>query len=386
MKMLTVHRFFAALLASALILVGMQSCDMQGKIISFATAAVDQGDYENALKSILTLEDEAISVSDTLSQLLSIAYYGISLPAVRKIAVDCYDMDFTPDGKTIIFTDFGDGSLKFFSYPEMKFRRSLNLNERAFNIDLGPDGTVFAAAMADRTIRLYNLESGELIREFHGHSGRVRDIAFVDSSNIISCSNDRSVAAWNTTTGQPLWKSPLHEKNIKSLQLSNDRTLLITSSNDGSATIVRTSGSDAGAEELRLIHGPDYVNDAAISPGNDFAVTVSGDGSVKVWDAHSGLLRFEKHLRDGLGAVDISPDGKHIIIGGLFAVYIIDSTEGSVITKIQAKGKSVWSVKFTDATHFAFADDTHFWHGEWLHGPGLLSAARSLASTLFVAH
>lgn len=381
--MLIFRKYIAAILATVAILVSLQGCDIHGKIVSFATTAIDKGDYNSALKSILTLEDKEILASDTLSQLLSTAYYGLSLSPIRKIATDCYDMDFTPDGKTVIFTDFDDGSLKFFSFPEMKFRHSISLNERAFNIDLSPNGMTFVAAMADKSLRLYDLQSGELLKEFRGHSGRVRDVVFVDSVNLISCSNDRSIAAWDAISGKPLWKSPLHEKNIKNLQLSKDHTLLITSSNDGSASIVKATGSDAGAEELRLVHGPDYVNDAAISPDNDYAATVSGDGYVKIWDARSGLLRVKKQLNDGLGAVDISPDGKHLLIGGLFAVYIISASDGTIITKIQATGIPVWSVKFLDSNHFAFADASHFWHGEWLHGSELLASARPLASKLF---
>lgn len=179
-------------------------------------------------------------------------------------------------------------------------------------------------------------------------------------------------------TGEPYWGKRQNTKNIKSLQLSKDKTKLITASNDGSACIVNATDNNIGAEELRVIHGENYVNDAAISPDNNYLVTVSGDGFVKVWDAENGCSIKYIFLNDPLGAVDISPDGMNILIGGKHNAYIISLNEGKVISKIHGANMPIWSVKFLNNTEFVFADNSRMWNGNILSSNELVKEARRI--------
>lgn len=355
------------------------SCNNE-KVITDATEYIANRDYRSAMTSILSLDDEDIIKSDTLSQLLSTTYYGLKLKPVREIALDCYDMDFVPDHNIVIFTDFHNGSLNFYEFPKMKFIRSILLPDKAYNIDISPDGSTIAAAMVDHTILLYDLASGRKLNTLEGHTNRVRDVVFRDNNLLFSCSNDQKIAAWDVATGEPYWGKRQNTKNIKSLQLSKDKTKLITASNDGSACIVNATDNNMGAEELRAIHGKNYVNDAAISPDNKCLVTVSGDGYVKIWDAENGCSIRSIFLNDPLGAVDISPDGRNILIGGKHNAYIISLNDGKVISKIHGANMPIWSVKFLNNTEFVFADNSRLWHGELLSTNELIKEARKLST------
>ena len=207
--------------------IGLSGCS-HDKLIENASTAINIEDYESALKLILSLDDNEIAESDSLSQLLSTAYYGMKLKHVRNIAVECYDMDFTPDGKTVVFTDFHNRALNFYDYPEMTFRRSILMPEKAYNIDISPDGSTIAAAMADKSILLYELQSGRKLKSLEGHTGRVRDVAFLDNNTLFSCSNDHRIAAWNVATGERYWTERLSNINIKNLHLSSDKTRSVT--------------------------------------------------------------------------------------------------------------------------------------------------------------
>lgn len=248
-------------------MVNLVSCN-KDKIITEATQYIANRDYKSAMSSILSVDDEDIVKSDTLSQLLATSYYGLKLKPVKNVALDCYDMDFAPENNMVIFTDFHNGSLNFYDFPMMKFIRSILLPDKAYNIDISPDGAIIAAAMADHTILLYDLASGRKVNTLEGHTNRVRDVKFRDNNLLFSCSNDQKIAAWDVSTGEPYWGKLQNTKNIKSLQLSKDKTKLITASNDGSACIVNAKDDNIGSEELRVIHGENYVNDAAISPDN----------------------------------------------------------------------------------------------------------------------
>mgnify|MGYP001034161946 CR=1 FL=1 len=366
------------LIMSSFILFSLQSCG-NDKIISKASEAISHRDYKTALNEILSLSDETILESDTLSQMLSTAYYGSTLKPTRDIAVDCYDLDLISKNKQVVFTDFHNGSLNFYSFPEMQFIRSILLPEKAYAIDFSPNEEIFATALVNNNILIYETSTGKKLKELEGHTNRVRDVVFRDNELLFSCGNDQKVAAWDVTSGEPYWGKHQHSKNIKSLQMSKDRSKMITASNDGSASLLKAAGDRIGAEELRFIHGDNYVNDAAISPNNKYAVTVSGDGYAKIWDAENGCSLHYIFLNDPLGAVDISDNSKLVLVGGQRNVFIIDADEGKVICKINVMNKPVWSVRFLDGKQIAFADNSHFWHTTLLIGKDLITEARKSA-------
>lgn len=278
----------AIVLVATTAMASLFSCSNQDKVITAASEAINRHDYSQALSAVLEIDDDDIMKSDTLMQLLSTAYYGKQLKPQHNVAIDCYDFDITPSSDAIIFTDFHNGSLNIYSFPELKLQHTILLPTKAYNIDISPNGLIFAAAMADNTVILYDLQSGQKLKVLEGHTNRVRDVKFRDESFLFSCSNDQKIAAWDVATGKPHWGKHQHSKNIKNLQLSKNGTKLITAFNDGTASILTAVGENVGAEELRVIHGDNYVNDAAITPDNKFLVTVSGDGYVKIWNAEDG--------------------------------------------------------------------------------------------------
>lgn len=371
----SVSTIIVGLTMMTFIMVSFQSCG-NDKIISKASEAISHRDYKEALYEILSLKDKAILESDTLLRMLSTAYYGFTLKPTRDIAVDCYDMDFISKNEQVVFTDFHNGSLIFYSFPEMRFVRSIFLPDKAYAIDFSPNEETFATAMVNNSVLIYETSTGEKLKELEGHTNRVRDVAFRDNELLFSCGNDQEVAAWDVVTGERYWRKHQHSKNIKNIQMSKDRSRMITASNDGSASLLRASGDRIGAEELLFIHGDNYVNDAAISPDNKYVVTVSGDGFAKIWDAANGSLLHYFFLNDPLGAVDISDNGKLVLVGGQRNVFVIDADEGKVVCTINAMNKPVWSVKFLDGKQIAFADNSHFWHTDLLTGENLIIEAR----------
>jgi len=368
-------------LVSAMAMALFHSCDFaRNKAIVKATDAISRRDYRSAMNFILKLDDDKIIESDTLMQMLSTSYYGLSLKPTREIASDCYDMDFTNDGDTVIFTDFHKGSLNFYSFPEMEYQRSISMPERAFSIDISPAGDTIAAAMANNMVMLYDLATGEILNVLEGHTNGVRDVVFATDTLLFSCSNDRRVVAWDVKSGTAYWSKRQHSKNVKSLQISKDGKYLTTASNDGSSSVIRANGKKAGSEILRVVHGENYVNDAAISPDNRFLVTVSGDGYAKFWNVTDGSPMFHIFLNDRLGAVDISDDGKYILVGGEHNAYLLDLATRKILSIINGSNMAIWSVKILNNDRFAFADNSRFWTGKILTGSELIKAAREIQS------
>ena len=68
-----------------------------------------------------------------------------------------------------------------------------------------PDGRRLATASNDRTVRVWDLESGERLAELRGHTERVWDVAWsADGQLLATASNDFTARLWNAESGAPL--------------------------------------------------------------------------------------------------------------------------------------------------------------------------------------
>lgn len=64
---------------------------------------------------------------------------------------------------------------------------------------ISSDGAYALSASWDKTLRLWELSTGETTRRFVGHGGDVLSVSFsADNRQIVSGSRDRSIKLWNT--------------------------------------------------------------------------------------------------------------------------------------------------------------------------------------------
>jgi WD40 repeat protein len=67
-----------------------------------------------------------------------------------------------------------------------------------------PDGLRMATSSDDKTIRLWNLKDGVVLKRMKGHGDRVRVAVSRDGQLIASGDNDRKLVVWNGDTGKYL--------------------------------------------------------------------------------------------------------------------------------------------------------------------------------------
>ena len=84
-------------------------------------------------------------------------------------------------------------------------RRWRGILRDVWSVSFSPDGTKVASGSDDKTVKLWDVTSGECLQTLEGHSSRVRSVSFSpDGTKVASGSDDKTVKLWDVTSGECL--------------------------------------------------------------------------------------------------------------------------------------------------------------------------------------
>ena len=184
------------------------------------------------------------------------------------------------------------------------------------SVAFSPDGTILVSGSSDKTIKVWDVATGQLSRTLTGHIGPVWSVAIsLDGKTLASGSYDGAIKLWDLTSGQLLNTLPEHYDSVWSVTFTPDSKTLISGAYDGT---IKTWDLATG-RLLRTLSGhKDAVRSIAVSPDGKTIVSGSWDKTIKVWNLESGeLVKTLSGHNDRVLAVAISPDGKTIASGSL---------------------------------------------------------------------
>ncbi len=219
---------------------------------------------------------------------------------------------FSPDGTKVV-TASDDKTAKIWDVATGELLHTLKGHTGyVWSAAFSPNGNYIVTASADGTVKIWDVANGTLIRTLEGHTDWVISAAFSpDSSKLVTASNDRTARIWDASTGQILH---ILKGLVLSAAFSPDGTKVVTTSLDGSTGVwdARVWDAQTGTSIFSLA-GASWANDAAFSPDGTKIVTAVGDNA-KIWEVETGaLIRTLVGHTQGVSFAAFSPDGRYVV-------------------------------------------------------------------------
>jgi WD40 repeat protein len=220
---------------------------------------------------------------------------------------------------SFVATPGGEGNSGTGPFNMGKYSPLFTLREHSGKISsvaISPDGQTLVSGCLDRTIKIWNVHTGELLRTLTGHSEDISSVAISPDGQFLASSSlhcpKSNVKVWNLKSGKLLHNRLGHKKSARFVAIDFQARILVSASNK-----IKIWNLHTGDRLCTLWHSC-AVNAAMISPDGHLLVSGSSDGKIKLWNPHTGdPLRTLTGHAGPVTSLVIEPDGQFLISGSV---------------------------------------------------------------------
>ncbi len=214
---------------------------------------------------------------------------------------------------TLLVSASYDNTIKLWDINTRQLLHSFTGHEHAIrSVAFNHSGTHIVSASHDNTIKLWDVNTRQLLHSFTAHKGAVTSVAFnYSGTHIVSASNDNTIKFWDINTRQLLYSFTGHERAIRSVAFNHSGTHIVSASHDNTIKLW-----DVNTKQL--LHSftghEDWVTSVTFNHSGTYIVSASYDNTIKLWDVNTKQLlhSFTSH-EDWVTSVAFNHSGTHIV-------------------------------------------------------------------------
>jgi WD40 repeat protein len=217
-----------------------------------------------------------------------------------------------------------------------------------WSLSWSPVGNKIASGSEDKTIKIWDGISLELVKTLEYHFGPVYSVSWNrDGSNLASGSQDKTIKILDTSTARVITLEG-HSSLVLSVTWNHDSSKIVSGSADKTIKLwdIRKSISDSAMTWtlLKTLEGhSDYVYSVSWNHDGSRIISGSSDTTIKIWDSSTGIVLRTLTGHSGyVLAVSWSHDESKIVSGSRDStVKIWNAITGDLIKTLEGNAGSV---------------------------------------------
>ena len=188
-----------------------------------------------------------------------------------------FDAEFSPANQQLLATAGYDRAIRLWNSETGKLLRTIKgHNGAVFDLAFSPDGTILASASGDETIKLWKVETGERLDTLNQPQGEQFAVAFTtDGNHILGAGADNRIRLWRLVSRDKPRINPViharfaHEDDIVAMAISRDGKRLVSASAD----LTLKSWTLPGLQPLEVFgEQPELATALSFSSADSFVV------------------------------------------------------------------------------------------------------------------
>ncbi len=254
---------------------------------------------------------------------------------------------FTPDGRRLI-SGGDDKTIRIWNLETGVTERIIRGEAgegddgKIMALALSPDGRTLAAGGrlqgsqgGEGAIRIIDVETGEITHLLEGHSEAILSLAFsTDGTLLASSGMDDTAIVWKAADYSEVHRIQGHHGDVNAVRFTLDGERLVTASDDAALGLWDLTDGHLVAQ---MSGHTDLVIAIAISPADGTIASAALDKSIRLWNPATGasIAVYDKRKTSAM-SLAFSPDGQRLLVSAdkvPFEQDILDVTTGVPVIK-----------------------------------------------------